>query len=244
MCVCRIGESGEEENQEVGLMKLNSLRTKFLAGFLPMFVGSFFVFFAISYYMSSNAMFNSADMISKEIGKSTALQIEKTYLEKEMVVEGLALNQGIISGDREQRTKIMANLKSRTTGFAMLAYSDVSGKAYSDTGKDMDRSSRDYIKKVRETKKPYMTGPSISGSTGKLITVMAYPVLDNGNLMFTARLNSTRFQKLRAVSSIWKLAVSILPIRKAWLSLMHSSRMMLASWIFPRRHQIRQSIKL
>ncbi|MCR5439008.1 MAG: methyl-accepting chemotaxis protein [Selenomonas sp.] len=164
-------------------MKLNSLRTKFLAGFLPMFVGSFFVFFAISYYMSSNAMFKSADMISKEIGKSTALQIEKTYLEKEMIVEGLALNQGIISGDREQRTKIMANLKSRTTGFAMLAYSDVSGKAYSDTGKDMDRSSRDYIKKVRETKKPYMTGPSISGSTGKLITVMAYPVLDNGNLI-------------------------------------------------------------
>ena len=183
MCVCRIGESGEEENQEVGLMKLNSLRTKFLAGFLPMFVGSFLVFFAISYYMSSNAMFQSADMISKEIGKSTALQIEKTYLEKEMIVEGLALNQGIISGDREQRTKIMANLKSRTTGFAMLAYSDVSGKAYSDTGKDMDRSSRDYIKKVRETKKPYMTGPSISGSTGKLITVMAYPVLDNGNLI-------------------------------------------------------------
>lgn len=183
MCVCRIGESGEEENQEVSLMKLNSLRTKFLAGFLPMFVGSFFVFFAISYYMSSNAMFQSADMISREISKSTALQFEKNYLEKEMVIEGLAMNQGIISGDREQRMKIMANRKSRSTGFAMLAYSDVNGKAYSETGKDMDRSSRDYIKKVRETKKPYMTGPSVSGTTGKLITIMAYPVLDNGNLV-------------------------------------------------------------
>lgn len=164
-------------------MKLNSLRTKFLAGFLPMFVGSFFVFLAISDYMSSNVMFESADMISREIGKSTALQIEKKYLEKEMVIEGLAMNQGIISGDREQRMKIMANLKSRSAGFAMLAYSDVNGNAYSETGKDMDRSSRDYIKKVRETKKPYMTGPSVSGTTGKLITIMAYPVLDNGNLV-------------------------------------------------------------
>lgn len=163
-------------------MKLHSLRTKFLAGFLPLFLISFAVFFGISYYMSSQALYRSADQISQEIGKSAALQIEKAYQQKEMVVEGLSRNQGIKNGDRAQRTKVLAELKAQTKGFAMLAYSDVNGQAYSDTGKDMDRSTRDYIKVVRETKKPYMTGPSVSGTSGKLITVIAYPVLDNGEL--------------------------------------------------------------
>ena len=163
-------------------MKLNSLRTKFLAGFLPLFLGSFIVFFAISYYMSSQALFRNADTISQEIGKSTALEIEKMFQKKEMLVSELAHNHGIIYGDRAQRMKILADSKARSEGFAMLAYSDVNGQAYSETGKDMDRSSRDYIKKVRETKKPVMTGPSVSGSSGKLITIIAYPVLDGNEL--------------------------------------------------------------
>ena len=163
-------------------MKLNSLRTKFLAGFLPLFVGSFVVFFAISYYMSSSALFSDADKISQEIGQRTALQIENNYQKKEMIVESLAENKGILTGDRAQREKILAETKSHAKGFAMLAYSDIEGHAYSDQGKDMDRTTRDYIKKVRETKKPYMTGVSVSGTSGKLITIMAYPVLDNGEL--------------------------------------------------------------
>ena len=35
------------EFQEVGYMKLNSLRVKFLAGFLTLFLGSFIVFFGL-----------------------------------------------------------------------------------------------------------------------------------------------------------------------------------------------------
>ena len=163
-------------------MRLNGLRAKFLAGFLPMFIGSFIVFFVISYYLSSNALFQNAERLSQEVGTSTALQIEKTFQQKEMLVEGLSHNQGIIHGDREQRTKILAEMMGQYSGFAMLAYSDVSGHAFSDKGKDMDRTTRDYIKAVRETKKPFMTGPSVSGTSGKLITVIAYPVLDNGQL--------------------------------------------------------------
>lgn len=45
-------------------MKLNSLRFKFLAAFIPLFVGSFVVFFAISYYMSSSALLRSTDQLA------------------------------------------------------------------------------------------------------------------------------------------------------------------------------------
>ena len=54
-----------------------------------------------------------------------------------MLVSELAHNHGIINGDRAQRTKILADSKARSEGFAMLAFSDVNGKAYSEKGKDM-----------------------------------------------------------------------------------------------------------
>ncbi len=163
-------------------MKLNSLRFKFLAAFIPLFVGSFVVFFGISYYMSSSALLRNTDQLAQEIGKSTAGQLEKLYQERELTVEALATNPLIRHGSREEKVKVLAETMAKRNNFTMLAYSDVEGHAVSDKNKDMDRTSRAYIKQVRETKKPVMTGPSVSGSNGKLITIMAYPVMDNGEL--------------------------------------------------------------
>ena len=163
-------------------MKFNSLRFKFLAGFIPLFVGSFAVFFAISYYMSSSALTRNADLIAQEIGSGTAKQLEKIYKERELTVESLTTNPIIMRGTREERVKVLADTLAKRKNFTMLAYSDVEGHAVSDKNKDMDRTTRAYIKQVRETKKPVMTGPSVSGTSGKLITIMAYPVLDNGVL--------------------------------------------------------------
>ena len=140
------------------------------------------MFFAVSYYLSSQALYRDADAISEGIGRSTALEVEKVYQGKALAIEGLAHNQAIINGDRATRIQALNAAKSRLGGFAMLAYSDLNGQAYSESGKDMDRASRDYIKAVRETKKPFMTGPSVSGTSGKLITIIAYPVLENGTL--------------------------------------------------------------
>ena len=164
-------------------MNFKSLRVKFLAAFIPLFVGSFVVFFAISYYMSSSALLRNTDLIAQEIGKSTAKEIEKTYQERELIVESLADSPVIKHGIREEKVKVLAETLAKRQNFTMLAYSDVEGHAVSDKNKDMDRTSRDYIKQVRETKKPVMTGPSVSGTSGKLITIMAYPVLENGQLI-------------------------------------------------------------
>ena len=164
-------------------MKVNNLRFKFLATFIPLFVGSFALFFAISYYMSSSALTRNTDLIAQEIGNSTAKEIEKSYQERELIVEALADNPIIKHGSREEKVRVLAETLAKRQNFTMLAYSDVEGHAVSDKNKDMDRTSRGYIKQVRETKKPTMTGPSVSGTSGKLITIMAYPVLENGQLL-------------------------------------------------------------
>ncbi|MBQ1622702.1 MAG: PDC sensor domain-containing protein, partial [Selenomonas sp.] len=160
-------------------MQFNSLKTKFLVALLPLFIGSFIVFFAVSYYMSSSALKSDADDMAKRTGQVAALQIEEKFQRSVMTVKGLVHNKAIIHGDRVQREAALASMKEKEgEDFAMFAFSDVDGHAFSDKGIDMDRTSRGYIKQVRETKQPCITGPSVSGTSGKLITIIAYPVLD------------------------------------------------------------------
>lgn len=160
-------------------MQFNSLKTKFLAALLPLFIGSFIVFFAVSYYMSSSALKSDADDMAKRTGQVAALQIEEKFQRSVMTFKGLVHNKAIIHGDRVQREAALAAMKEKEGGdFAMFAFSDVDGHAFSDKGADMDRTTRGYIKQVRETKQPCITGPSVSGTSGKLSTIIAYPVLD------------------------------------------------------------------
>lgn len=146
---------------------------------LPLFVVCFIVLTELSYYLSNAELVESADNQAKAISGQAGMAIEKELEGKSIRLEELADNPVIHQGTNKQA--IMAALgavKSRTTGFDMVAYADTRGYAFDEKGTDMDRGSRDYFKAVMSTGKPYMTGPSISGTTGKLITVMAYPVKD------------------------------------------------------------------
>ena len=163
-------------------MHLNNIRTKFLLVLLPLFLISFILFFGISYYMSSKALFEDADVIARGVGKEVSLELEKNIQEKNLRLEALAHDKDIMYGDRTAKIMALSAAKSRSKGFAMLAYADLNGQAVSDKGQDMDRASRDYIKAVKESRKPYMTGASVSGTSGSLITILARPVIVNGQL--------------------------------------------------------------
>lgn len=163
--------------------KLNSLRAKLLAGLLPLFIGSFLVFFGITYYMASSVLYQDADNLAAEVGRMTALSVEQEFKEKETALKWLATNEGIRTGSHEQRVAILKEVQQETNnGFAMVAYMDLNGQAYNENDKAMDRASRDYFKNVKSTQKPYITGPSISGTSGKFITVICYPVMNHGQL--------------------------------------------------------------
>lgn len=163
-------------------MQMNHIRTKFLLVLLPLFLLSFILFFGISYYMSNKALSGDADIIARGIGKQVSLELLNNIEEKNLRLEALSHDKDIMNGDRSAKIMALAEAKSRSKGFAMMAYADLNGQAISDKGQDMDRASRVYIKQVKATKRPYMTGPSVSGTTGKLITIIARPVIVNGQL--------------------------------------------------------------
>ena len=162
-------------------MKFNNLRTKFLATLLPLFIGSFIVFFAISYYMSSSALEEDGNALAAKTGQTTGLQLEAAFQKYQDAVDELAKMDAIKSGDRDARIRALAATRQEVgSAFAMVAYSDPEGHAFSDTGEDMDRSSREYIKAVRDTKKLYVSMPYTSGTSGKIVIAIAAPVFGEG----------------------------------------------------------------
>lgn len=163
-------------------MQFNRIATKFLVVLLPLFLVSFLALSGISYFTARGLLLEDAGENAELIGRNTVLKLANEVERKADLLDGLSRNPLILHGTREERMAALQATKSQMESFAMVAFSTPEGQAYSDQGQDMDRSSRDYIKKVRETKKPYFAAPSISGTTGKLICVMAYPVLDGGEL--------------------------------------------------------------
>ncbi|WP_462332129.1 methyl-accepting chemotaxis protein [Schwartzia sp. (in: firmicutes)] len=158
----------------------SSIRARFLTVLLPLFIVCFVILTAISYYISNNALVEDADMLARATVGQAGKELEKIMQEKEIRLDELSKHPIIHNGTREQRVAVLADMKTRTKGFAMLAYVDAAGHAISDKNVDMERGSREYFKTAMSTGKPVMTGPSVSGTTGKLITILAYPVLENG----------------------------------------------------------------
>lgn len=164
-------------------MQFENVSTKFMVVLMPLFIVGFVVLSGISYYISHKTLLSDADEIAHGIGSQIAVQLDKNISEKMIRLDELASVKALSNGDNAAKVQILAAAKQRSSGFDMICYTDLSGKAINETGQIMERGDRDYIKKVRETKKPYMSGPSISGTTGQLITVLARPVLENGELI-------------------------------------------------------------
>ena len=163
-------------------MRFKSIRTKFLVVLLPLFLLSFIVFSAISYYISNKTVIRDADTIARGLGQQAAVQVNSQMQEKMIRLEELASNQVLLQGDEAARVRVLSELKQRSPGFTMVCYADLDGSAINEKGQKMKRGTSEYLQKVKETKKPYITGPSISGTNGEFISILARPVMANGQL--------------------------------------------------------------
>ncbi len=155
---------------------IKSIKTKFLMVLLPFFLISFIVFSVVSYQICNEELVKDADNNTRAIGEQVSVSLEKMIQEKAIRLQELASNPAIVSGEYAAKIAALKELQTHTTGFDMVAFTDAKGTAINEKEKVMERGTREYFKQVMATGKPFMTGPSVSGSTGKLITILAYPV--------------------------------------------------------------------
>ena len=161
-------------------MQFKSIRTKFLVSILPVMLIGFFVFFGISYKMASDMLVADADTIGKGVGKQAALEVQRLFDTNEAYLKIAAKSDAMVHGDREARIRALQDVKQNTEVFSNLAYTDVNGIGFDSDGNDLDRSSRAYLPQVVQSGKTIVSEPVISDVTGKVVSVIAVPVIENG----------------------------------------------------------------
>ncbi len=110
-------------------------------------------------------------------------RIQADIREKMIYLEDLATNPSIQNGsDKTQIIASMAEAKQRTGIFLTIFFISPDGSGIRYDGSSGDYNHRDYFKKVLATKKPVISEPLISTTTGKLSIIFAVPVFHNGQL--------------------------------------------------------------
>jgi methyl-accepting chemotaxis protein len=165
------------------MFELNSVKKLCLVVLMPLFIVGIICLSGIGYYFARNVILTDADEIIRGQGRTVAATVDKDINEKMARLEELANMEVMAQGDEAAKVKTLAAVELRNPEFAMIAYADLQGQAISDKGVRMDRADREYIKKVRETKKAYVSDSTVSGTSGKLITVLTEPVLKDGQLV-------------------------------------------------------------
>ena len=164
-------------------MQFKSIRTKFLASVLPVMLVGFLVFFGVSYKMASNMLVENADTIGKGVGKQAALEVRRIFETNEVHLEILSGNEAILHGDNAAKLVALQEVKQHTEVFSNVAYLGLDGIGLDADGNEIDRSDRDYFKKAVQTKKTVVSEPVISAISGKVVTVIGVPVIDNGSVV-------------------------------------------------------------
>ena len=178
-------------------MQFQSIRTKFLVSVLPVMLIGFLIFFGVSYKMASNMLVENANTIGQGVGKQAALEVRRIFETNEVHLETLARSSAILHGDDATRLAKLQEVKQDTDVFSNISYLDVNGIGFDSDGNEMDRSDRDYFKKAVQTKQIVVSEPVISAITGKVVTVIAVPVLENGALtgIVTGTVGLSRFDE-------------------------------------------------
>ena len=159
-----------------------SVRIKFLVILLPLFMISFICISGISYYLANTSLLKNADKLAGTLGQQIAAEVSADMMEPAIHLKDLTKSPMVRQGDEAAKIKELAAAKDENSNAAQYFYADKNGKAVRDDGKKLDRGDRDYIKVPKETKKPYIAKPFLGESTGKLMTMMTYPLLNNNEV--------------------------------------------------------------
>lgn len=204
---------------------LTSVKNKFLVVLIPLFAICFIALTFISYRITGNALEENAGTLGAEIGSKFAYEVQGQMMERYARLEELANNPTMVSGDEAAIIAALHDLQIRVPEFDMVTYLGLDGQALTDVGNKMDRSDRPYYKIVKETKKPYTNQPSISGTTGQMISVLTVPILRNGELkgMIYATVELARLSEMTSHIKLFETGYGYL-VDENGVTLGHPSR--------------------
>lgn len=164
-------------------MKIKSIQTRLLIILLPLIIVVLVALSGVSYYLSTQYLTKSVDETAIAVGTDYANRVQGDIEVMLAHLEDLASIQRIRAGaDKTQIVTAMAEAQQRLGKFDAIVFVSPDGAGITNMGTSAAYGDRDYFKKVIASKKPVVSDPLVSKSTGKLAVVLAVPVMNNGQL--------------------------------------------------------------
>ncbi len=177
-------------------MKFTSIKNKFLAVLIPIFVVSFLAMALISYYFLQNILLENAQSNIEVQAQAFSKNMKMTVDERFSLLGEMAQNPFLHGTDDAARIQFIKEACQRDA-FPSISVLGLDGKGVASDGKPADRSNREYYKKVLETEKPYMPSPVLSAVTNTLTVVLTSPIEEQGRMvgMLTGTIDLGRFSE-------------------------------------------------
>lgn len=177
-------------------LKVKNIRTKFLVVLIPLFLVSFVILSAVSYYVANKSLTMGTNETAGAMGEKFSWQVKAEVDGKMNMLNEMAMNPVFRNNDTEAKVQFMAEACKRT-GFPTVTFIGLDGKGVGSDGAPIVRNDREFYKKVMETKKPYVGAPVISSLTHTLMVALVTPVMENGQMigMITGTIDLAAFSK-------------------------------------------------
>lgn len=164
-------------------MKIKTVQTRLLVMLLPLILVVLSVLSGASYYSSKQALTQSVNETGMAIGTDYSMRMKGQVEKLASQLEDLASIQRIRMGNDQQAiVTAMDEAQKRLGVFDTITFISLDGAGVSQAGTIAAFNDREYFKKVLATKKPVLSDPLVSKSTGKLSVVAAVPIMNNGQL--------------------------------------------------------------
>ncbi|WP_346355841.1 methyl-accepting chemotaxis protein [Azotosporobacter soli] len=161
---------------------IGGIRGKLLSVMLSLLVLSLGVSALLSYYFANQYLKKSIDDTAMAVASDYSQRIQGDIDNLRIQLEELANSPTIEMGKEPAAIRsLLADLQKRQSRFDNVNFIQPDGNGFRNDGSVTNVSDRDYYKKVVETKKPYVSDPLLSRSTGKLAVIIGVPVLNSQN---------------------------------------------------------------
>ncbi|WCN36189.1 methyl-accepting chemotaxis protein [Aneurinibacillus uraniidurans] len=163
---------------------MKSLKTRLITFISFLLFGGLVLLAVISYSSASSILKQSLEKEAETEAVRLTEQLDVFIQQQKAVIASLAKVAAENYGDEKKQLAFVQKAKKDWPEFETVVFShDLSGKrTITDTGQIIDVSSRSYIKSVSEGKTVIMD-PVYSKVTGKVITIVASPLIKNGQVV-------------------------------------------------------------
>ena len=135
------------------------------------------------YYFSEKYLGESLEQTERAVAENAITRIRGEMETGLVQLDELAHTARVQSGDKALLQPALLSLFQRSGRFDHVFFAAPDGTSINDEGAVGQYGDREYFKKVLETKKPYISNPLISRTTGKQSVTLTVPVLRSGQLV-------------------------------------------------------------